>query len=90
MAGKTRFKWNPRAFEAIRRSPAAVRIIEQQTQEWLHAAGGEEAGYRAGVVQGKGTTTYGRAIGTVVTYTNRAKYSNAKNHTLIRILGGQR
>lgn len=87
---KLRIKWNPRAFEAIRRSPQAVAILEKQTQEWLHAAGGEEAGYRAGVVQGRGTTTYGRAIGTVVTYTNRAKNSNAKNHTLIRIIGGQR
>jgi hypothetical protein len=82
-----RFKWNPRGFEAIRRSPAAVRILENQVQEWVQAAG---EGYEGGVVQGRGTTTYGRAIGTVVTYTNKAKNSNAKNHTLIRILGGQR
>lgn len=85
-----KFKWNPRGFEAIRRSSGAQSIIQDQVSDWLEAAGGEDAGYKGGVVQGQGRGTLGRAIGTVVTYSNKAKRSNAKNQTLLRVFGGSR
>lgn len=86
--GKTQFKWNMQAFEQIRRSPEAVRMLEAKVDAAATEAG---SGYVGSVVQGKPRGTLGRAIGTVYTNTARAARDNAKNHTLMRVfsrLGG--
>lgn len=84
----TKFKWNPAGFEAVRRSPAAVRLLESKVDSASGAAG---PGYVGSVVQGVGRGTLGRAIGTVYTDTFKAILDNARNNTLMRVfdrLGG--
>lgn len=86
--GKPKFVWNNAAFEAIRRSPAAVRMLEDRVESAASAAG---RGYVGSVVQGVGRGTLGRAIGTVYTEDFKAIRDNAKNNTLMRVfdrLGG--
>lgn len=83
-----KFKWNPAGFEAIRRSPAAVSLLESKVDAAASAAG---PGYVGSVVQGVGRGTLGRAIGTVYTGTFKAIRDNSKNQTLMRVfdrLGG--
>jgi hypothetical protein len=83
-----KFKWNPAAFEAIRRSPAAVSLLESKVDAAASAAG---TGYVGSVVQGVGRGTLGRAIGTVFTGDFKAIRDNSKNQTLMRVfdrLGG--
>jgi hypothetical protein len=85
---KPKFVWNNAAFEAIRRSPAAVKLLESKVQAAAAAAG---PGYVGSVVQGVGRGTLGRAIGTVYTDTFRAIRDNSKRQTLMRVfdrLGG--
>lgn len=77
-----KFKWNPAAFEAIRRSPEAVNLLESKVESAASAAG---PGYVGSVVQGVGRGTLGRAIGTVYTGNFKAIRDNAKNNTLIRV-----
>lgn len=85
---KTKFTWNPAGFEAIRRSPQAVRLLESKVDSAAAAAG---PGYVGSVVQGVGRGTLGRAIGTVYTDTFKAIRDNSKRQTLMRVfdrLGG--
>ena len=85
---KTKFKWNPAGFEAIRRSPEAVKLLEAKVDAAASAAG---PGYVGSVVQGVGRGTLGRAIGTVFTDDFDAIRDNAKHNTLISVfdrLGG--
>ena len=83
-----KFKWNTAGFEAIRRSPAAVKLLESKVDAAAAAAGD---GYTGSVVQGVGRGTLGRAIGTVFTDDFKAVRDNAKHNTLMRVfdrLGG--
>ena len=77
-----KFKWNPAGFEAIRRSPAAVALLESKVDAAASAAG---PGYVGSVVQGIGRGTLGRAIGTVYTGTFKAIRDNSKRQTLMRV-----
>jgi hypothetical protein len=77
-----KFKWNPAGFEAIRRSPEAVDLLEGLVDGAASAAG---PGYTGSVVQGVGRGTLGRAIGTVFTDDFKAVRDNAKNQTLLRV-----
>lgn len=86
--GNVRFTWNTAAFEALRRSPEAVRLLEEKVDAAASAAG---PGYVGSVVQGVGRGTLGRAIGTVFTGDFSAIKDNAKHNTLMRVfdrLGG--
>lgn len=78
----TRFRWNTAGFEAIRRSPQAVRLLESKVDTAASAAG---RGYVGSVVQGVGRGTLGRAIGTVYTDDFKAILDNAKRNTLMRV-----
>lgn len=80
--GKTKFKWNIKGFEEIRRSPAAVRLLEAKVNAAAAAAGD---GYVGSVVQGVGRGTAGRAIGTVYTDDFDAILDNARHNTLMRV-----
>lgn len=85
---KTKFVWNPAGFEAIRRSPQAVALLEAKVRAAASAAG---PGYVGSVVQGAGRGTLGRAIGTVYTDDFEAIRDNSRNQTLMRVfnrLGG--
>jgi hypothetical protein len=85
---KTQIKFNAAGFEAIRRSPAAVSLLESKVDAAAAAAG---PGYVGSVVQGVGRGTLGRAIGTVYTDTFKAILDNSRNQTLLRVfdrLGG--
>jgi len=85
---KPKFVWNNAAFEAIRRSPAAVKLLESKVDSAASAAGD---GYVGSVVQGVGRGTLGRAIGTVFTGDFKAIRDNSKHQTLMRVfdrLGG--
>lgn len=85
---RTKFQWNVRGFEALRRSPAAVSLLEAKVQAAADACG---EGYSGSVVQGQGRGTLGRAIGTVFTDDFEAILDNARNNTLTRnidMLGG--
>ena len=86
--GSVKFRWNPSGFEELRRSPAAVRLLESRVDAAAAAAG---EGYVGSVVQGVGRGTLGRAIGTVYTDTFKAILDNARHQTLMRVfdrLGG--
>lgn len=78
---RPKFKWNTAGFEAIRRSPEAVRLLESKVQAAAEAAGPGNVG---SVVQGVGRGTRGRAIGTVYTDTFKARRDNARRNTLMR------
>ena len=79
---RTRFKWRTQGFEEIRRSPEAVRLLENAVESAADAAG---PGYVGSVVQGVGRGTLGRAIGTVFTGDFEAIKDNAKHQTLLRV-----
>ena len=79
---KTKFKFNPAAFEEIRRRPQAVSLLESKVEAAAAAAG---PGYVGSVVQGVGRGTLGRAIGTVYTDTFKAILDNSRNQTLMRV-----
>jgi hypothetical protein len=80
--GKPKFKWNNASFEALRRSPEAVNLLEGLVEGAADAAG---PGYVGSVVQGVGRGSLGRAIGTVYTDDFKAIKDNAKNQTLMRV-----
>lgn len=79
---KSKITLKASGFEQIRRSPAAVSLLESKVDAAASAAGD---GYVGSVVQGVGRGTLGRAIGTVYTDTFKAIRDNAKNNTLIRV-----
>lgn len=80
--GKPKFKWNTAGFEAIRRSPQAVNMLESKVQSAASAAG---SGYVGSVVQAVGRGTLGRAIGTAYTDDFKAILDNARHQTLLRV-----
>lgn len=82
--GKPKIKWRPEGFEEIRRSPEAVDILKRLVDGAMDACGGEPAGYRGFVNQAPGTSTLGRAIGTVTTWDFDAILDNHRNKTLLR------
>jgi hypothetical protein len=85
---KTKITLNGKAFEEIRRSPEAVKLLQSKVDAAASAAG---PGYVGSVVQGVGRGTLGRAIGTVFTGDFKAIRDNSKNQTLMRVfdrLGG--
>lgn len=79
---KTKIVLKASGFEQIRRSPAAVSLLESKVDAAASAAGD---GYVGSVVQGVGRGTLGRAIGTVYTDTFKAILDNAKRNTLMRV-----
>lgn len=79
---KTKIILKASGFEQIRRSPAAVSLLESKVDSAASAAGD---GYVGSVVQGVGRGTLGRAIGTVYTDTFKAILDNAKRNTLMRV-----
>lgn len=82
---KTKITWRTKGFEEIRRSPEAISMIQAKVDSALAACGGEAAGYRGFVAaDAPGTTTRGRAIGTVTTWEFKGVRDNAKNKTLLR------
>jgi hypothetical protein len=80
--GKTKITLRAAGFEAIRRAPAAVSLLQSKVDVAASAAG---PGYVGSVVQGVGRGTLGRAIGTVYTADFKAILDNARNNTLIRV-----
>lgn len=87
MAKQMKIKWRNKGFEEIRRSPAAVAMIQRKVDAALEACGGEAAGYRGFVAaDAPGTTTLGRAIGTVTTWDFKGIRDNSKNKTLLRAI----
>ena len=80
--GKTKITLRAAGFEVIRRSPAAVSLLESKVESAAAAAG---PGYVGSVVQGVGRGTLGRAIGTVYTDTFKAILDNSRNNTLMRV-----
>lgn len=79
---KTKIVLKAAGFEQIRRSPAAVSLLESKVDAAASAAGD---GYVGSVVQGVGRGTLGRAIGTVYTDTFKAILDNARKNTLMRV-----
>lgn len=77
-----KFKWKTAGFEAVRRSPQAVALLQSKVSSAASAAGD---GYVGSVVQGVGRGTLGRAIGTVFTDDFKAIRDNAKHNTLMRV-----
>lgn len=80
--GKTKIVLKASGFEQIRRSPAAVSLLESKVDAAASAAGD---GYVGSVVQGVGRGTLGRAIGTVYTSNFKAILDNARKNTLMRV-----
>lgn len=80
--------WNIRGFEALRRNDAAVAVIQKEIDRIVETATQHVPGYKGAVSQGEGRGTLGRAIGRVWTADSKAMVDNAKNHTLLRALGG--
>ena len=80
--GKTKITLKASGFEEIRRSPAAVSLLESKVEAAASAAGD---GYVGSVVQGVGRGTLGRAIGTVYTADFKAILDNARKNTLMRV-----
>lgn len=85
---KSKIVLSAKGFEEIRRSPAAVKLLESKVAAAAATAG---PGYEAYVYQGKPGSTLGRAIGHVVTGDFPSILDNARNNTLMRVfdrLGG--
>lgn len=80
--GKTKITLKASGFEEIRRSPAAVALLQSKVDAAASAAGD---GYVGSVVQGVGRGTLGRAIGTVYTADFKAILDNARRQTLMRV-----
>lgn len=85
---KTRFEFDIKGFEEIRRSPAAVERLQEEVDRILAIVNGTGGGYAGEVHQGQGRGTLGRAIGTVWTTDFQAILDNSRNHTLLRALAG--
>lgn len=85
---KPKFVWNVKGFEELRRNDAAVARIQEEIDRILAAIGPTQGNYKGEVSQPSGRTTLGRAIGHVWTADAKAMADNARNHTLLRALGG--
>lgn len=89
-----KLKFNLKAFEALRRSPEAVALLQSKVDAAAAAANATArpgAEYVGSVVQGVGRGTLGRAIGTVYTDNFQAILDNSRNQSLMRVfdrLGG--
>ena len=83
MATKVKVSWNMRAFRELRTSPEMRAQVAGAAQTLARAAG---EGFEATPVEITGGR--GRARAAVVTATPRAMASNAKHHTLTRVLKG--
>ena len=86
--GKPKFKWNLKGFEELRRNGAAVGRVQEEVDRILGAISPTQGDYKGDVSQGAGRGTLGRAIGHVWTADSKAMVDNARNHTLLRALGG--
>lgn len=85
---KPKFKWNLKGFEKLRRDGSAVDRVQEEIDRILGAIGPTQGEYKGDVSQGQGRGTLGRAIGHVWTADAKAMADNARNHTLLRALGG--
>ena len=88
--------WNMKGFEEIRRAPKVMAEVERVA---LNIAAKAGKGYKSSVQQGvkgpspswnkkKGKGYQGRARAIVYPETFRAMRDNAKNNTLVKIMGG--
>lgn len=80
---RVRIRWNIGAFEEIRRSPEVEAALQEQVDRITDATGHPED-YAGGVEDGKS-----RSRGYVVTKTYAGIRREAKEHTLLRALGGE-
>ena len=85
-----RFKYRPGALFDIRRLPAVVERLEVEGRNRLKSANrtlpNGEDGYRMSSRQGR-KNPQGRWAVRIYTASNHAKRSNARNNTLVRLLG---
>ena len=82
------FKWSNKSFYDLRRDPAVVKELERRGRQIVNAANStlkEGRGYRMSSFQGR-KVKQGRWFVQVYAASNHAKYSNAKNNTLIRAM----
>lgn len=86
---KTKIVFNVAGFEEIRRSDAAVALIQAEIDRILAAVNTNASGYEGDVVQAPGRGTLGRAIGHVWTTDFESILDNSRNHSLLRALAGQ-
>ena len=88
--------WNMKGFEEIRRAPKVLNLVDQVSVNFAARAG---RGYKASSQQGakgpspswnkkKGKGYQGRARAIVYPDTFRAMRDNAKNNTLVKLMGG--
>lgn len=75
-------QWNPKAFEAIRRSPGVMSAVDAEADSIAVECG---SGYTISSVQGK--TRY-RTI--VIPDTYKAYRDNQKNNTLVKVLSARK
>jgi hypothetical protein len=96
-----KFSWNNSSFYDLRRDPAVIRELERRGRAITNAANntlGEnsvgnrfrqgrvrKAGYKMSSFQGR-KVRQGRWFVQVYTSSNHAKFSCAKNNTLVRVL----
>jgi len=96
-----KFKWQNRSFYDLRRDPAVIRELERRGQKIADEANKtlaensirnrisnrrlSKVGYRMSSFQGR-KVKQGRWFVQVYTASNHAKYSEAKNNTLVRLL----
>lgn len=76
-------KWNLRGFEDLRRSPGVNALLNREVDRILEGAGGYPGDYKGGVEPGRT-----RSRGYVVTNSVPAMRREAKDHALLRALGG--
>lgn len=79
---RAKIRWNVSAFEEIRRSPEVDAALQAQVDRIISTTGHPED-YAGGVEPGKT-----RSRGYVVTKTYAGIRREAKEHTLLRALGG--
>ena len=88
--------WNMKGFEEIRRAPKVLNLVDQTSVNFAARAG---RGYKASARQGakgpspswnkkRGKGYQGRARSIVYPETFRAMRDNAKNNTLVKLMGG--
>lgn len=80
---KVKFIWNMPGFEDVRRADEVVDRIQEEVDRIMSVTGGITRGYDGEVSQGPS-----RPVGRVWTYDFDAIRDNARNHTLLRALGG--
>lgn len=78
-----KIKWNIHGFEELRRSAGVEAALKAEVEKIKGRAGGASAGYAGDVEPGRT-----RSRGYVVTTTGDAIRREARDHTLLRALGG--